>query len=186
MNKETARKLSITNRKSIILKDRNTKSLIITNKVMSLIKDYDDVLIYSSINSEVDTKDLINTLLNEKRLFLPKVNGENMNFYKIDNINQLAIGYMDIKEPSYESMEANKDNFNDNSVIIIPGAAFDLKGNRVGYGKGYYDRYLTKYPKLIKMALAYEEQIVDVIENDIYDIPMDYIITDKRIIRINE
>ena len=64
-------------------------------------------------------------------------------------------------------------------LIIVPGVAFDRENNRLGYGKGYYDRFLTS-KDILKIGLAFSEQIVDFLECDNYDIPMDIIISDKK------
>ena len=70
-------------------------------------------------------------------------------------------------------------------MIILPGLAFDVTGGRVGYGGGFYDKYLSKSPPLIKIAVAYEFQVLDTeIEVDEFDIKPDYIVTEKRIIKI--
>ena len=69
-------------------------------------------------------------------------------------------------------------------LLIIPGIAFDLKGYRIGYGKGYYDRFLSLGKSKCIMGLSYESQIINEIPNNEHDIPVDIIITEKRIIRI--
>ena len=68
--------------------------------------------------------------------------------------------------------------------MIMPGAGFDLYGNRIGYGGGYYDKFIDKYNiEAIKIALAYSAQIVDFIEADEHDKNVDYIISEKKIIK---
>jgi 5-formyltetrahydrofolate cyclo-ligase len=69
-------------------------------------------------------------------------------------------------------------------MLIIPGIAFDLSGNRIGYGKGYYDRFLSSKKAKHTMGLAYEIQVLNNIPNNDLDVPVDIIVTEKRIIRI--
>jgi 5-formyltetrahydrofolate cyclo-ligase len=71
--------------------------------------------------------------------------------------------------------------------VLLPGAAFDHRGNRLGYGGGYYDRLLARLKKKLPLvALAYEEQIVDSLPAEPHDIKVDMIVTDERVIRCTE
>ena len=99
-------------------------------------------------------------------------------FYRIDNEKDIKEGYMRIKEPL-----PSKDRLVDcnEGLIIVPGVAFDKKCNRTGYGKGFYDRYLTKHRGLIKIGLGFSFQVFDELETDSYDIPLDYVITEDNI-----
>ena len=139
------------------------------------------VLCYYSVKDEVSTLKLIDYVLEktDKRLALPKVhdNGK-MEFYCVDNTSQLDVGYKGISEPTgNEEMFSGED-----AVCITPGLGFDRNGNRIGYGGGYYDRYLEK-KKIIKVGLAFTEQMSDRLEISSFDIRMDFVITDKEIIR---
>jgi 5-formyltetrahydrofolate cyclo-ligase len=116
---------------------------------------------------------------------LPRVDKDRnrLELYEIKGMTELKGGYMGIPEPSL-----TKDRLmdvNDIDAMIIPGVGFDLSGNRLGYGGGYYDILLAKLTKRIPLiALAYEEQIVESIPPEPYDRKVTIIITDKRIIRI--
>ena len=93
---------------------------------------------------------------------------------------QFLKGRLGIREPVNCS-----DEFNKMEVVFIPGIAFDITGNRIGFGKGYYDRYLSKYPieeRPYTIALIYDFQLLDNIPCQNHDIPVDFIVTDKRII----
>ena len=164
------------------------KSIRIQQNVLSLIpvQKAAHVLCYASYKSEVQTKNLINELLKEgKQVYLPRVSGEEMNFYKMKSLSDLTEGYKGIPEPSVECMELfTKDIFEKDKekvVMLLPGAAFSENGARIGYGKGYYDRYLSHIPCLERIALCYELQIVEDIPVDIHDIPMTMIVTEERI-----
>lgn len=166
------------------ISDRDTilaNSKLITEKLISLeiISKYDTLLLYNSINNEVDTKELMNYAKKcGKTLAFPTVVGDEMLFYRIDDDKDTKEGYMGIKEPIV---------FDDrliecqNGVIIVPGVAFDKSCNRTGYGKGFYDKYLNKHTELIKIGLAFSFQIFDELKTDVYDIPLDYVITEESI-----
>ena len=166
------------------ISDRDTilaNSKLITEKLISLeiISKYDTLLLYNSINNEVDTKELMNYAKKcGKTLAFPTVVGDEMLFYRIDDDKDTKEGYMGIKEPL-----PSKDRLVDcnEGLIIVPGVAFDKKCNRTGYGKGFYDRYLTKHRGLIKIGLGFSFQVFDELETDSYDIPLDYVITEDNI-----
>lgn len=137
------------------------------------------VYIYKSINNEVDTDKIITTALAlGKTVALPRVSGGNMNFYRIASIEDLFFGYMGILEPSDNPYNLVN---TDNGIAIVPGLAFDTMCSRVGYGGGYYDRFLEKHPSLITMGVAYNVQVFEDIETDENDVPLDMVITDKGV-----
>ncbi|SER17015.1 5-formyltetrahydrofolate cyclo-ligase [Gracilibacillus ureilyticus] len=105
-----------------------------------------------------------------------------MVFYQVTSFDQLENVYLDLFEPDPQKcpeMEHCKID-----VMIVPGLVFDLSGHRIGYGGGYYDRYLTKFQG-IKIALAAEFQVIDHIHSEAHDIPVDYIVTETAIIDCN-
>lgn len=138
------------------------------------------LFIYSAIRNEVNTGLLLKYAFdNNIKVAFPKVIGSDMFFYEITSRNDLKKGYMGILEPVEDLPEC----IPDIGTIIVPGNAFDRKCHRTGYGKGFYDRYLEKYPNLIKIGLAFDYQLFDELEMDSYDIPMDYVITENLIIK---
>lgn len=139
------------------------------------------VLCYASVRSEVDTKDIISYCLRERiTLSMPKVNINSLQIYRIEKIDELQPATFDIPEPTILN-DLRRINPTNIDVAIVPGIAFDLQKNRIGYGKGYYDKLLSK-SVCLKIALCYEEQIVDFIPTNNHDIKMDVIVTDERII----
>jgi 5-formyltetrahydrofolate cyclo-ligase len=141
------------------------------------------ILLYASFRSEVDTIELLkNSILNNKNVVLPRVDMQNssLTLYKIRGMEDLAPGCFGILEPL--ATEERSAKASDIDLMIVPGVAFDEHCNRLGYGKGFYDRLLSQKSALA-VALAYEEQILDKIPADEHDIKMDKIITDKRIIQ---
>lgn len=168
------------------------KSSIIMQNILSLlpVQRAECVLCYASYKSEVQTKELIKELLKQgKRVYLPKVSGEEMDFYKINNLTDLTEGYKGIPEPSVKCTElftkALWEKDKERVVMILPGAAFSESGARIGYGKGYYDHYLSHIPCMERIALCYEAQIVEEIPTDIHDIPMTMIVTEEKMRHIN-
>ena len=143
------------------------------------------ILFYASFRSEAATIQCITHALKlKKMIMLPLVDRKKktLRIFQIKNVSDLKSGFMGIPEPA-----ANNNNerlMNELDIAIIPGAAFDLKGNRLGYGAGYYDKLFsgTQHPKPVLIALAFEEQIVPEIPSYRHDIKMDKIITDKRTI----
>ena len=127
---------------------------------------------YVSLKNEVDTIKLIkHSLEREKKVAVPKCEGNYIVFYYINNLEDLKEGSFNILEPKANQMVKD---FN-NSICIVPGIAFDKQNNRIGYGKGFYDRFLKDY-KGIKIGLTYKECICDKIDVDENDVKMDKVI----------
>jgi 5-formyltetrahydrofolate cyclo-ligase len=143
------------------------------------------VFFYASFRSEVETLSMIKESLKMgKSVVLPRVDKEKhrLRLYEIKDGSELSPGYMGIPEPSLR--DERLVNLDDIDVVIIPGAAFDYSGNRLGYGGGYYDILLSESKKKIPIiALAYEEQLVDSIPSETHDVKVDMIVTDKRVIK---
>ncbi len=184
-DKTTARNIVKEHRKNMSAEDNNSFSKMIADTIINMphFKKCNNLYIYKAFRNEPDTDIIIAQAMKlNKTVALPKVTGIDMNFHIISqehNEQSLAEGYMGITEPdsSLPILEENS------GVIIVPGVAFDKKCNRSGYGKGFYDRFLAKYPNLIKIGIAFEFQIFDEIETNDFDIPMDYVITEQQIIR---
>jgi 5-formyltetrahydrofolate cyclo-ligase len=142
------------------------------------------ILFFWSVEGETDTHALIDKMIEEKQLYLPVTRGKShMQAIPIQRPLRLKMGHEGIPEP----MEQEPNSLFDHQIelVVVPGVAFDPRGNRLGMGKGYYDRYLASVPQVIRVALAYEEQVLDHLPKDAYDVPMDWIITDRRIIQCN-
>ncbi len=141
-------------------------------------------LYYHPKGKEAGLIELMDLSLREnKSVFLPKTNpaDNSMNIHQIKDLNsELELGEYGIKEPKKSCSEFPRQKLD---LIFIPGVAFDLTGTRLGMGRGYYDRFL-KDLSAIKVGIAYEFQIIDRLEAQARDIPMNYIITEKRIIEI--
>lgn len=129
---------------------------------------------------EVDTWHLIEHLWSLGiRVAVPKCHAKtrDMQFYEITSFNQLEIVYMKLHEPIPEF--TNKVVVDDISYLIVPGVVFDYLGYRIGFGGGYYDRFLQKY-KGPTISLAFDEQVVSFVPKEVHDLPVDIILTDQN------
>lgn len=145
-----------------------------------------EVYTYVSYNQEADTKELIiQALKDKKRVAVPKVIGEEMEFFYITSLDEVKEGYQHILEPI--TSEKAVPQSGSNPLMLMPGLAFDRNGNRIGYGGGFYDKYLLRYQEaqFIKCALGYEFQLFDQLEREQFDIPVDMVVTPKEIVKTN-
>ena len=163
------------------IEDKKEKSNEIFNKIIKteIFKESKIIAIYKSIKSEVDTTELIKySIDNGKIIILPKVEENELKFYKIKFLEEeLEKSKFGIDEPLGE-----KENLIDNDIIdliIVPGICFDLEKNRLGFGKGYYDRFL-KQKDFKTIGICFDEQIVEKVPTDNNDMQVKEIITNKR------
>ncbi len=157
---------------------------------------------YISFGKEVGTHEIINKALQmNKRVYVPRVENKEcqasqdtlmsneMNFYEITGFDSLIRSDYGILEPDSDTRDKYVSSMSDNNkLMLLPGLAFDTKGNRIGYGAGYYDRYLGKFAQdeWNKLALAYDFQIANKLTVGIYDVPADFIVTPDRTIICKE
>lgn len=184
MDKVEIRRLALEKRNSLSEADRKTKSFGIGKLLESLelFQNAETVLFYYSHNSEVDTLSLIRKWMQEKSFFLPRLTPDDSFLaLPVSSLDELELNRYGIPEPPMPSTEADKSPKLD--LIIMPGVAFDRKGNRIGMGKGYYDRFLAGQKGVPKVALAYSEQVLDSVPKEPYDEPVDMIITENEVIR---
>ena len=179
-----------------ILKKRNQlpseKYDLFSNKICQNIlslKEYqkaENLLIFYPYLGEVDVVPVaLDALKNRKNVYFPKVTGSTtMDFIKVSKITDFQEGYKGIKEPMGNEIFEN-DNISQKTLMILPGSSYDYFGNRTGYGKGYYDRYLENcYTQITKVGVCFELQMLDEIQNvKSTDIPMDYVINENNIVR---
>lgn len=132
--------------------------------------------IYISCRSEVETEGILAKLGQlGRQAAAPRVSGDRMAFYLITGEEDLETGCYGVREPKKECVLSVPEK---GDVILVPGLAFDRQGNRMGYGKGFYDRYLSeKGADCIKIGLAFEEQIYECVPVGEQDVRMDAIVT---------
>ena len=133
--------------------------------------DAEDVAVYWSLNDEIDTSQFIEKWYNKKRIWLPVVVGDDLIFRQYTGIENMRKGAFRILEPTGPEL----DNIASIGVIIVPGVAFDLQNNRMGRGRGFYDRLLAN-SKAFKIGTAYSCQIFSQIPTKETDIPMDLVV----------
>ena len=163
--------------------ERFEKSMRIFEQLITVpeFKRADRIYTYVSMDNEIDTIMLIDYSLSlEKRVFVPRVSGRDMEFYEISDISELSPGYMGIYEPDINGKEPD---YSRTGFMCMPGLAFDKSYNRIGYGGGFYDRYLSVENKLYKAALAYEAQLLESIPAQDGDVRPDMIVTEESIYR---
>ena len=165
-------------RKSIDKSTKIEKEKIIAKSVLALpeVLFSTNICIYLPIGSEVDTTEIIKELESlGKSLYAPVTNGDDMYCAKYEKSCETVIGNFGITEPTSEPFDKDK-----LDLIIVPLIAFNSKKDRVGYGKGYYDRFIPK--DAITVGIAFCEQEFD-FEADIFDKKLDIIVTDKGVLR---
>lgn len=151
----------------------------ITQKVTALpaFKRADCMYIYMDFKNEVMTKLLIEEAWREgKKVAVPKVEGKDLVFYVLKDYSQLKKGCMGIMEPASGEEACWED-----ALMIMPGVAFDTQNHRIGYGGGYYDRYLAARPEIKKVAVAFDFQILNQVPAKPWDILPQLIVTETRI-----
>ena len=129
---------------------------------------------YLPYNQEVRTVPMLEQAIRDgKRVAVPKCYGEEMRFlYITDFVNEVAPGYANIPEPIADEPVAD----DPTALVLMPGLAFDPMGHRIGYGGGFYDKFLSAEPDHPTLALCYEFQMLPHLETEEHDIPVDYVI----------
>lgn len=176
MNKKRIRKEVLIARNNLSLAEREGAAVLLAERICGHPWFYhaEMILAFVSYGSEIDTAKIINEALKlGKKVYVPKVQGEDMNFYRICNWSELEEGYKGILEPTgatecyaYQPREAEK------VLMLMPGAVFDKNRNRIGYGKGFYDRFLSDKQKLQlrTIGVGFQCQLVEALEAEEWDI----------------
>lgn len=129
------------------------------------------ILMYHSLPDELSTHRFLRKWADRKQFYLPRVNGVNLDILPYDE-SRLELGSFHIEEPTGQ----NTVNADEIEVIVVPAVAYDRKGNRLGRGKGFYDRLLAS-TRATKIGVAYEFQIVDEVPTEPHDVAMDIVIS---------
>lgn len=170
-------------RASLDAEDKRRLDRSIARRFLSS-RDYngtDTLLIYVSKGIEIDTHTVIRQALHDgKRLYVPHCrDGANMDFYRIMSENELAPGAFGVLEPTPDGSAAFDEY--DAGLCVVPALCFDKAGYRLGFGKGYYDRFLSRY-RGKTAGFAYSFQLKDSLRRGRYDRPADVIFTDSEVI----
>lgn len=128
---------------------------------------------YLPYNQEVRTVPMLQRALDEgKRVAVPKVYGEEMRFIYLEDLTQVSKGYAGIPEPIADAPVAE----DKRALVLMPGLAFDPQGHRIGYGGGFYDRFLAQEPHHPTLALCYEFQMQAHLDTEEFDIPVNTVL----------
>lgn len=183
--KEQIRKQMIQNRNQMTSQEVTQKSSLIAQKVLKTpeYEEADNILLYADYRHEVMTREIFDdAVLRKKKVFFPKSREDGtMEFYQVVSVKQLESGYKGIKEPVVDEQYLYRFQRKEDTLMIVPGVAFDMKGYRIGYGKGFYDRFLRDKRQITAMGLGFSNQIVEEIPHNQYDIRMDKIVTEEII-----
>ena len=128
---------------------------------------------YLPYNQEVRTVAMLQRALDDgKRVAVPKCYGDEMRFIYLDDLSKVEKGYCNIPEPMEDGPVAD----DPTALVLMPGLAFDPQGHRMGYGGGFYDKFLAAEPNHPTLALCYDFQMLDHLETEDHDIPVDFVI----------
>ena len=153
--------------------DRICQNIISSN----LFQQAEKMLVYAPLGNEVDICPVMEEgWRQQKRIAFPKVFGETMRYFEISSFSQLEEGTFHVMEP----VETNPIDWEE-ALVLVPGVAFDRQGSRMGYGKGYYDRFFEGKTDCVKVGVAYELQVADQLPTEENDLPMEYLVTEKGV-----
>ena len=128
---------------------------------------------YLPYNQEVRTVPMLEQALKDgKRVAVPKCYGDEMRFIYLEDLSRVEKGYAGIPEPIADGPVAN----DETALVLMPGLAFDPQGHRIGYGGGFYDKFLSAEPNHPTLALCYEFQMLPSLETEEHDIPVDTVL----------
>ncbi len=162
-----------------LLKKQHTKEQLLEQSELILAKlerhpDFRNariVMLYSALPDEVQTQAFLEKWRHEKKIILPTVVGDDIIPVELAENTGFAVGDFNILEPQNEPYTGGYD------LIVVPGVAFDRNGNRIGRGRGYYDRFLCKHLDVKRIGICFDFQLVDKVPTEPNDIIMDEIIT---------
>jgi 5-formyltetrahydrofolate cyclo-ligase len=147
------------------------------------LRDASIMLVYNHFGSEVQTDGIIRWGWEKgKRIVVPFCRPLSRELIpcRIDGLEELETGHYGIREPKAENIRPMP--YSEIDAILVPAVAFDRRGYRVGYGGGYYDRFLPQVPRAIRIGLAFSCQVVAEIPAEPHDVPVDRMVTEEEII----
>ena len=175
MNKQELRKAIRTRKRAMTEEEIERRSQALCRKFLesSAYRSCKTLYGYLPYNQEVRTVPILRQALADgKQVAVPKVYGDDMKFIVLTDLSQVSKGYAGIPEPIADGPVAE----DQTALVLMPGLAFDPQGHRIGYGGGFYDKFLSREPKHPTLALCYEFQMVEHLETEEFDIPVDTVI----------
>ena len=175
-NKKTLRKEIMSRRAAMTEAEREKAAFMLTERILGHQWYYlsENILGFVPYGSEIDIREILQDALQKgKKLYLPKVEGDDMFFYRVDSLADLVEGYKGILEPKGDTESfPYADEIAGKTLMLMPGVAFDMLRNRIGYGRGYYDRYLQgkEALQLRSIAVGFQCQLLEEIPTEELDI----------------
>lgn len=189
VERQQLRRRLLAERKGLAQADRRRMSnhIIHTLTTLPLMQQSRTVLVYCSYRSEVETLMLLQHCLEAgKTVCVPQTLPADSRLLAVaikDPLTDLGPGYLGIPEPLPQLVESGEVGGDRLEVVVIPGAVFDRNGNRLGYGGGYYDRFLTQdAPQALRVGLAYSRQLVQTLPALSHDVPLDLLVTEIEVL----
>lgn len=170
-------------RRDIPPQERKEKSKAICEHLLnsSEYAEYQQILVYAAIQSEAELHEFCEQAWKDnKSLYFPRVQDKDMEFYRIRAWGQLKEGSFHVPEPDVAGYDLEIYDGTTKAWMLVPGVAFDADGWRMGYGGGFYDRYLDRFLNLHLTGIAFGEQIAEQIPVEVYDHRMDDVITEQQ------
>ena len=189
MNKKSLRKEMLQKRSQLTKKEINMRSEIISSLLYKTehYKKSKTIMAFINFGSEINTRYIIEHSIDlGKSVVIPVTEPEikKLKVSKMLNYSELEIGHYNILTPKDEFLRFIDPNEID--LVLVPGLIFAKNGYRVGYGGGYYDRFFSNLkPNVVKIGISFDLQVQDRVPTDQYDLPVDFILTEKRFIRVN-
>ncbi|SHJ74677.1 5-formyltetrahydrofolate cyclo-ligase [Clostridium cavendishii DSM 21758] len=186
MDKKELRKLIKEKRLNLDRKEKELSDIKIAESFLksAYFKECKTIFMYVSMEDEVETKEILKKALElGKHIYVPKVENTQkvMKALRINSLLDLnESGVFGILEPSIDNEELKEEA----DIILVPGLAFDLSGGRLGYGGGFYDKFLKNSKSSKRIALCYDFQIVDEVPMEEFDEKIDFIITENKVEKI--
>lgn len=194
MNRKTALRSELKERRNNIPEaDRIAESRTIINTLRSteMYQNARFILSYVSYGSEVDTRDFITQAIkDQKNVYVPRImeslSGRRMEFFRCEDLSSLQRNYMGILEPEMDYAHVFPYDIHmsldraEECLVIVPGLGFDERLGRIGYGGGFYDKFLAKCHKRFAIGIAFKEQMIDEVPMGPHDSPVDLVLTSDR------
>ena len=175
VNKQELRKSNRTQKRAMTTAQIVSASARLGDKFRAceLYKNAKTIYGYLPYNQEVRTTPMLEQALRDgKKVAVPKCYGDEMKFLYLDDLALVEKGYAGIPEPIADEPVAD----DETALVLMPGLAFDPQGHRIGYGGGFYDKFLSREPNHPTLALCYDFQMLPKLETEEHDIPVDYVI----------
>jgi len=184
MPKRTLRAWALAKRAELTPQQVSSQSSLLQRRFLALpeFQRASLLALYAPIRHEVETAAVAGVALAAgKSLLYPAVVGNDLQFRRVAGLGELTRGRFGIPEPAGEVCDPGQAD-----LIVVPGVAFDLCGRRIGYGKGFYDRTLHRLERTGRLVgFCYEFQLVEEIVGEPHDVTMDLIVTESRVVRVN-